>query len=344
MLTRDRLDYLLDPAHWAFGDPESIPARVVEHLSATPGSPCSSAIPGDPRRPGHRPLVRCLPHPVTVGNSWRALPTFGLLSRCSSPSSGSAGPRPPGGPRRPSRCRRCSPPPGGVRRSTGRPSTPHAAWPDRPSVLTRSAPIAAPLVIGGLRSAALPGGLHRDDRRHYVGLGGLGRLVRAGPGDYPRSSRSGCRLRPGHLVDLALAGLARLVVARPDRLGPAPVLRPAGSDHSPTDTRAAADPGGVTPPEGDQQTRRLPWPSPPRPPSPSAPAGGGDPSPPRLRSSGTSGARRRRSSSAQPTSPRASCSPNYAAALKGQRASQVTGCPASQAQVYLGALRTTRST
>ena len=203
MLTRDLLDYLLDPAHWAFGDPESIPARVVEHLGYSGLALLVAAVLAIPVGLviGHTGRGAFLA--VTVGNSWRALPTFGLLSLLVTLI--------------------------GIGQLPALVALVALAVP--PLLLADAArgmgltgrqvltqvelPIAAPLVIGGLRSAALQV-VSTATIAAYVGLGGLGRLLVDGLalGDYPQVVAGAVVVSAlAIVVDLALAGLARLVVS-----------------------------------------------------------------------------------------------------------------------------------
>lgn len=153
---------------------------------------------------------------MTVGNSWRALPTFGLLSLLVTLIGIGQLPAlvalvalavPPlllaaySGVQAVDRATVDAARGMGL---TGR------------QVLTQvELPIAAPLVIGGLRSAALQV-VSTATIAAYVGLGGLGRLLVDGLalGDYPQVVAGAVVVSAlAILVDLALAGLARLVVS-----------------------------------------------------------------------------------------------------------------------------------
>ncbi len=245
MLTRDLLGYLLDPAHWTLGDPESIPTRVVEHLgysglallvAAALAIPVGLVI-------GHTGRGAFLA--VTVGNSWRALPTFGLLSLLVTLI---------GIGQLPAQVAlvALAVPPLLLAAYSGvqavDPATVDAArgmgLTGRQVLTQVELPIAAPLVIGGLRSAALQV-VSTATIAAYVGLGGLGRLLVDGLalGDYPQVVAGAVVVSAlAIVVDLALAGLARLVVSpgltgsgrRPFSARPTPTAPPTEPPTAPT--------------------------------------------------------------------------------------------------------------
>jgi osmoprotectant transport system permease protein len=214
-MTADR-DFLLDPANWVLGSPTGIPHRIVEHLgycgiallvAAVVAIPVGLAI-------GHTGRGAFLV--ISIGNAWRALPTFGLLSLLVALIG--VGPIPAL-----AALVVLAIPPLLLATYSGvqavDPGTVDAARGmglREVQVLSHvEVPIALPLVIGGLRSAALQV-VSTATIAAYVGLGGLGRLLVDGLalGEYDQVV-AGAVVVAGLAiaVDLALAAVQRYAVS-----------------------------------------------------------------------------------------------------------------------------------
>lgn len=212
----DQPPYLFDPASWSLTDPTAIPARVGEHLlysglalaiAAAVAIPIGMLI-------GHTGRGAFLT--ATISNSWRALPTFGLLSLLVTLIGVGEVPAlaalvvlaiPPILLATYAGVRAVEPAVVDAARGMGLRGT---------QVLRGvEAPIAVPLIMGGLRSAALQV-VSTATIAAYVGLGGLGRLLVDGLalGDYDQVVAGAVVVAAlSILADLLLAGTQRLVVS-----------------------------------------------------------------------------------------------------------------------------------
>ncbi len=173
----DDTSYLFDPANWAWASPQSIPHRILEHLEFTALALVIAAAIGIPIGLfiGHTNRGAFLA--INIGNAGRSIPTFGLLSLVVTLIGLGRTPLifalvvlavPPILTTTYAGLRAVDPAAVDAARGMGM----------RPmQILFRAeVPIALPLILSGLRSAALQV-VATATVAAYVGLGGLGRLL-----------------------------------------------------------------------------------------------------------------------------------------------------------------------
>ena len=235
----DQTPFLFDPASWSFTDPTAIPARIGEHLvysGVALGIAAAIAIPIG-MLIGHTGRGAFLT--ATISNSWRALPTFGLLSLLVTLVGVGEVPAlaalvvlaiPPILLATYAGIRAVEPAVVDAARGMGL----------RGAQVLRAveAPMALPLIMGGLRSAALQV-VSTATIAAYVGLGGLGRFLVDGLalGEYDQ-------VLAGAVVVAALSILADLLIAGAQRL----LVSPGLAAGTPSGSRASTAPR-TTPPQ-----------------------------------------------------------------------------------------------
>lgn len=210
------LDYLLNAEHWAMANPNGFPQRILEHLGYTGLALVIAFVIAFPigLLIGHTGRGALLA--INVGNAGRALPTLGVLMLALALvgigllpvvialvvlaippilASTFAGIR--------------AVPPQVVDAARGIGLT------ESQIALRTELPIAAPIVLGGLRNATLQV-ISTATIGAYVGLGGLGRFLFDGLAlrDYPRVVAGSIVLAlVAVAIDLLLAGGQRLLVS-----------------------------------------------------------------------------------------------------------------------------------
>lgn len=240
----DYLGYLADSAHWALSDPDGFPHRILEHLQYTAIALVLGAMIAFPLGLliGHTRRGAFLV--VTLGNLGRSLPTFGVVLLVvavvgigltaplvalvilavppilTATYAGVAG---------------VLPATVDAARAVG--MTPL-------QVATRvELPMALPIVLGGVRNAALQV-ISTATVVAYVGEGGLGRFLFDGMGrqEYDRVVGGSIVLAVLAIaVDLALGALQRLIVSPGVDPAPLPRRRPTTLRTTPATVAPATD-------------------------------------------------------------------------------------------------------
>jgi len=212
----DSFSFLLDGANWSFGDPDAFPARILEHLGYTALALLIALVIAFPigLLIGHTGRGAFLA--INLGNAGRALPTLGVLMLALSLIGFGLLPVtvalvvlaiPP------------------ILASTyaGIQSVDHetvdaargVGMTEPQIALGVELPNALPIVVGGIRNAALQV-ISTATIAAYVGLGGMGRYLFDGLSlrDYPRVVGGAIVVAVlAVLIDLLLGGLQRLVVS-----------------------------------------------------------------------------------------------------------------------------------
>jgi osmoprotectant transport system permease protein len=215
-MNADTFDFLLDIAYWSWGNLDSFPHRILEHLQYSAIALLIAFVIAFPigliiGHTGRGSLVA-----INIGNAGRALPTLGVLMLVLAMVGTSLVPVT-------AALVILAIPPiltttfAGIRAVSG--TTVDAArgvgmreW----EILTRvEVPIALPIIFGGLRNAVLQV-ISTATIAAYVGLGGLGRYLFDGLAlqDYPRVVAGSVLVALlAVAADLALALVQRLVVS-----------------------------------------------------------------------------------------------------------------------------------
>lgn len=212
----DMLSYLFDGANWAFGDPDAFPARIFEHLEYTGWSLLIAFVIAFPigLLVGHTNRGAFLA--INLGNAGRSLPSLGVLMLVIALLGIGLTPVivalvllaiPP----------ILTATYAGVRAVAG--ATVDAArgigMTESQIVMQVELPNALPIIIGGLRNAALQV-ISTATIAAYVGQGGLGRFLFDGLAlrDYPRVVGGAVLLAVlAVVVDLLLGLVERLIVS-----------------------------------------------------------------------------------------------------------------------------------
>lgn len=239
-MTGDHRAFLLDPANWDLSDPNGIPHQILTHLQICAVALLVSAVVAIPLGLliGHTRRGAFLA--INLGNAWRSLPTFGLLSLLVTLIGiGDL-------PVQLALVALAIPPlllgtyagvlavdPDVVDAALG------VGLSGRQVLWQVEAPIALPLVIGGLRSATLQV-ISTATIAAYVGSGGLGRFLVDGLalGAYDE-------VLAGAVLVAALAILADLALGAAGRLAVSPGLsrrHSAGASRSRTSAPATPVP------------------------------------------------------------------------------------------------------
>ncbi|HEX8781623.1 MAG TPA: ABC transporter permease [Nocardioides sp.] len=210
------LDHLLDPANWSFANDDGFPQRIVEHLGYTGLAMLLALAVAFPLGLliGHTGRGAFLA--INAGNAGRALPTLGVLMLVVALAGAGLVPVTIA-------LVLLAIPPiltatyagvSGV--SVDTVDAARGMGMTEPQIATRvELPNALPIVIGGIRNAALQV-VSTATIAAYVGLGGLGRYLFDGLAlqDYPRVV-AGCVLIAALavMIDLGLAALQRALVS-----------------------------------------------------------------------------------------------------------------------------------
>jgi len=238
------LSVLLDGAYWSFGNPEGFPQRILEHLGYTVLALAIALVIAFPigLLIGHTGKGSFLA--INAGNAGRALPTLGVLLLVVTLAGTGLVPVTVA-------LVLLAIPPILTTTYAGVASVPHATVDAARGIGMRELliatrvelPIALPVVLGGIRNAALQV-ISTATIAAYVSLGGLGRYLFDGLAlqDYPQIVGGSIVVALlAVVVDLLLAGAQRLLVSpglsgRASRGGNEPLTDRA-------DTSPAANPG-----------------------------------------------------------------------------------------------------